>query len=278
MKEFQTSGRPHLHLYVGLPAAMSADDFAGLRERTLLRHRLERHHGCYEGRKRTPPVGLPYGGKFGTWLRSAWSEIVGTAGPTANWKASVDGSVSAHQLRGVDVAVMFWSDEAEARPIGPSSPRTSLAAHADQGQANEHFVAQPEVGAVPAGTHQLGNASSWLSQRAGRGPEPCRRGGEGAAAACPGPSASRRAMDRPGRGGRTSAGPPEAAPLQDHRLRQQPWMVDRSEAEQRPQFPLVVPPGARIAVAAVELRGKGLPAGRPFIDQRQLGVVMFVVS
>jgi hypothetical protein len=42
VKEFQGSGRPHLHLYVGLPSAMADEDYAGLRERTLLRHRLER--------------------------------------------------------------------------------------------------------------------------------------------------------------------------------------------------------------------------------------------
>ena len=112
VKEFQESGRPHLHLYVGLPSAMSDDDFAGLRERTLLRHRLESRHGRYEGRKRTPPVGIGLGVEFGTWLRDAWAEIVGTKGD--GWKQQALGDGGGHQLRGVDVAVMFWSDEAEA--------------------------------------------------------------------------------------------------------------------------------------------------------------------
>jgi len=80
VKEFQTSGRPHLHLYVGLLSSMGAEDFAGLRDRTLLPRGLEREHGHHEGRRRTPSVGLRYGRKFGT-LRDAWAEIVGTRGP-----------------------------------------------------------------------------------------------------------------------------------------------------------------------------------------------------
>ncbi len=104
VKEFQGSGRPHLHLYVGLPDAMSDDDLAGLRERTLLRHRLERQHGRYEGRRRLPAIGPRNGGEFAMWVRTAWAEIVGT-----------QGKVQQHHARGVDVAVMFWSDEAAAR-------------------------------------------------------------------------------------------------------------------------------------------------------------------
>jgi hypothetical protein len=115
VKEFQTSGRPHLHLYVGLPAAMSDEDFAGLRERTLLRHRLERRYGRWEGRNRTPPVGLPYGGEIGNWLRDTWSEIVGTTGRPDDWRLQVLGGGGAHHLHGVDVAVMFWSEAAEAK-------------------------------------------------------------------------------------------------------------------------------------------------------------------
>jgi hypothetical protein len=102
VKEFQASGRPHLHLYVGLPSGMSDEDFAGLRQRTLLRHRLEREHGRYEGRKKLPAISQEFGGDFAMWLRTAWSEVVGT-----------QGHVQAHHARGADVAVMFWSDEAE---------------------------------------------------------------------------------------------------------------------------------------------------------------------
>jgi hypothetical protein len=102
VKEFQESGAPHLHLYVGLPEQMSAEDFAGLRERTKLRHRLEREFGKYEGRAKNPPIGGEYGGEFGTWLGTAWAGVVGTQGRERN-----------HQRRGADVAVMFWSDEVE---------------------------------------------------------------------------------------------------------------------------------------------------------------------
>ena len=38
------------------------------------------------------------------WLRTAWSEVGGT-----------QGHVQVHHARGADVAVMFWSDEAEAK-------------------------------------------------------------------------------------------------------------------------------------------------------------------
>jgi hypothetical protein len=127
VEEFQTSGRPHLHPNVGLPSTMAADDFAGLRERTLLRHRLERQYGRYDGRKRTPPVGLGglYGGEFGEWLRTAWSEIVGTSPDSAVNPMAPDGEPH-HQVRGVDVAVMFWSDKAEAGTPRFHSHRTVL--------------------------------------------------------------------------------------------------------------------------------------------------------
>ena len=117
VKEFQTSGRPHLHLYVGLPRSIDPADFEGLRERTLLRHRLERRHGTYAGRNKTPPVGLGgyFGGTFGEWLRTAWSEVVGTSGlPDGDWRKPLEAEAAHHIVRGVDVAVMFFSDEAEA--------------------------------------------------------------------------------------------------------------------------------------------------------------------
>lgn len=113
VKEFQRNGRPHLHLYVGLPTRMSDEDFAGLRERTLLRHQLERQHGNYEGRRRVPPIGGPYGGDFGLWLRKAWSDVVGTKPYEEGSTLSRLERGGAHHARGADVAVMFWSDKAE---------------------------------------------------------------------------------------------------------------------------------------------------------------------
>lgn len=115
VKEFQTSGRPHLHLYVGLPTSMADEDFVQLRERTLQRHRLQRQHGKFQGRKRTPPLALgPYGSEFGRWLLQAWSEIVGTDSDET-WKRQFDPKgAEFHRSRGADVAVMFWTDEVEA--------------------------------------------------------------------------------------------------------------------------------------------------------------------
>ncbi|HET9731602.1 MAG TPA: hypothetical protein VFP54_02900 [Acidimicrobiales bacterium] len=103
VKEFQESGRPHMHLYVGLPTAMSAEDYAGLRQRTLIRRSLERQLGQYEGRKALPAISQQFGGEFAMWIRTAWAEIVGTQGKHQR-----------HHARGVDVAVMFWTDDAEA--------------------------------------------------------------------------------------------------------------------------------------------------------------------
>lgn len=105
VKEFQESGRPHLHLYVAVPDVVPQSEYEGLRARTLERKRLERKHGRYEGRAKTPVIGGEYGGDFAMWLRTAWSEVVGT-----------QGKVSAHHARGVDVTVSFWTDaEAQTR-------------------------------------------------------------------------------------------------------------------------------------------------------------------
>ena len=100
LKEFQESGRPHLHLYLAIPDAVPDAEYEGLRQRTLLRRRLEREYGRYRGRGKVPAIGLKYGGDFAMWLRNSWSEVVGT-----------QGVLKAHHARGVDVAVSFWSDE-----------------------------------------------------------------------------------------------------------------------------------------------------------------------
>jgi len=112
-KEFQQSGRPHMHLYIGLPSQLSDDEFEGLRERTLMRHRFERALGRYQGRAVLRPIGTRYGGEFAMWIRTAWAEIVGTSGVVKN-----------HHARGVDVAVMFWSDE-----VAVAADRTRVAAY-----------------------------------------------------------------------------------------------------------------------------------------------------
>lgn len=99
-KEFQKSGRPHTHMYLKVPESVSAEDYEGLRARTLLGQRLERQYGRYAGRARIPAIGGKYGGEFAMWLRTAWSKTVGT-----------ERTSSRHHARGVDVRVFFWSDE-----------------------------------------------------------------------------------------------------------------------------------------------------------------------
>jgi hypothetical protein len=122
---------------------MAADDYAGLRERTLQRHRLERQYGRYEGRKPTPPLGIPFGGDFGRWLRTAWSETVGTTGPAA--KAAADAGSAAHEVWGAAVAVMIWSDEAETK-----TDRTVVAQYLAR-EAGKWRQKQPPPGFVKVG-------------------------------------------------------------------------------------------------------------------------------
>jgi len=84
---------PHLHLYVGLPEAMSDDEYAGLRARMFGRRALERQFGKYEGRGKVKPPE----GEFSEWLLRSWWEVVGSGQPS-------------HRKRGADVTPLFWSD------------------------------------------------------------------------------------------------------------------------------------------------------------------------
>jgi hypothetical protein len=101
VKEFQVSGSPHLHTYVALPDAVSAEEFEALRLRTVHGQRLEQRWGRYNGRRLLAPIGGPIGGEFADWLLEAWSDIVGTRGKGEK-----------HEKRGVDVRVCFWTDGA----------------------------------------------------------------------------------------------------------------------------------------------------------------------
>jgi len=96
--EFQRRGAPHLHLYLGLPENVTGEDYCQLQERTMRRKRRELDVGQHRARWQTPPVS----GEFGEWLRRVWWEIVGSGLP-------------AHEKRGVDVAVAFFSEQAESR-------------------------------------------------------------------------------------------------------------------------------------------------------------------
>jgi hypothetical protein len=135
-KEFQKSGRPHMHFYIGLPSAMSDEDFEGLRQRTVIRHQLERSMGTYKGRASLPPIGTYFGGDFAMWARTAWAEIVGTTGEVKN-----------HQVRGVDVAVMFWTEE-----VAATADRTRVAAYLAR-EASKWRQKRPPEGFVGVGQY-----------------------------------------------------------------------------------------------------------------------------
>ena len=95
--EFQRRGAPHLHLYVGLPDEVSDEEYRGLQARTMRRRRRESDVGKYEARKRErAPTG-----EFAMWLRTAWWEVVGS-------------ELQAHHGRGIDIAVSYFSSEAES--------------------------------------------------------------------------------------------------------------------------------------------------------------------
>lgn len=149
VKEFQKSGRPHLHVYLALPDAVSTSDYLGLRERTLLRNRLQREFGTYDGRRRLPAIGQQYGGDFAMWLRDSWSEVVGT-----------QGILKAHHARGVDVSVAFWSDD-EAKHRDRVTVATYLA-----GESSKHAQKQP-----PDDFSHVGRYYGHVGDKQGFGPE-----------------------------------------------------------------------------------------------------------
>jgi hypothetical protein len=89
VREFQQRGAPHNHMYVGLPEAVSDEDYEGLVRRTRRRRALERRVGKYQARRLCGPLR----GEFADWLLGAWSGCVGTAGLGV-----------AHERYGADVA------------------------------------------------------------------------------------------------------------------------------------------------------------------------------
>ena len=64
--EFQKRGAPHFHMYLGLPDAVSEEEFLALQKRTMKRHMLQRQVGPYEARRqlRAPS------GEFAAFLRA----------------------------------------------------------------------------------------------------------------------------------------------------------------------------------------------------------------
>jgi hypothetical protein len=114
-KEFQlVDGRPHLHLLMKAPEPMSDPDYRGFQERTRLAKANERAHGKYDGRARTPTIGMNYGGQTAMALRRWWAEIV-----TGNTDRS-------HHARGVDVRAVFYS---HIDSVALSKPRVAIAAY-----------------------------------------------------------------------------------------------------------------------------------------------------
>jgi REP element-mobilizing transposase RayT len=98
--EFQTRSAPHIHLYVGLPEALSDSEFNGYVKRTLYRRRLERELG--DTFKARASVRAPEG-EFADWLLTTWWKIVGSGDRY-------------HRYRGVDIAAVNLSEKGKATP------------------------------------------------------------------------------------------------------------------------------------------------------------------
>lgn len=99
IREFQTRGAPHFHMYVGLPEGLDDDEYKDLVRRTIRRKQAERTKGKFYARATAGYMEGP----FGRWLLRSWNETVKGG--------------SYHSKRGADVAPMFWGgtvQEAEA--------------------------------------------------------------------------------------------------------------------------------------------------------------------
>jgi hypothetical protein len=92
VREFQKRGAPHWHLYVGLPEAVTDEDYDQLVRRTMRRKGLEKQMDKWEARRSCGVLS----GDFAGWLLSAWSASVGTA------------PRSKHVKFGADVSPFFW--------------------------------------------------------------------------------------------------------------------------------------------------------------------------
>jgi hypothetical protein len=103
VREFQERGAPHVHLYVGLPDAVSDEEYRSLVGRTMRRRRLTEKVGKYEARRRAGSVQSE--GAFAQWLLAAWSGCVGSGD-------------ALHARFGADVAPFFWGATATEAAAG----------------------------------------------------------------------------------------------------------------------------------------------------------------
>ena len=113
VKEFQQSGRPHMHWYIACPESVSDDDYHGLQRRTVFCRQLADELGK-AGSRYEPSIGYQkkgmfkgeaFGGRSAMWMRRAWSEVVTGA-------EGSDRGAALHYARGVDVRTSYWSDDA----------------------------------------------------------------------------------------------------------------------------------------------------------------------
>jgi len=187
IREFQTRGTPHFHMYVGLPEGLDDDEYKALVRRTIRRKQAERTKGKFEARRTAGYLDGP----FGRWLLRAWNEIVKGG--------------RYHAKRGADVAPMFWGgtvQEAEAGRVNWAKISNYL--WRESGKWGQKTA--PD-GFVPAGR-------SWgmLVVRPGRArPSWRRRWRWRSAGCCGGSTGARRSETRSGRARGSRSGSPAEA-------------------------------------------------------------------
>jgi hypothetical protein len=146
-KEFQLAeGRPHLHLLMKGPGAMSDLDYQTFQILTRLGNENVRRHGKREGRWWTPPIGRGYGGQMADELLRCWSNI------------TTGGTVENHARRGVNVRTVFFANDSE---VAQRMRRSAIAAY----MANEASKAGQKV--PPDGFGTVGRYFGTFGYRAG---------------------------------------------------------------------------------------------------------------
>jgi hypothetical protein len=146
-KEFQLAeGRPHMHLLMKGPDAMSDLDYQTFQILTRLGNENVRRHGKRQGRWWTPPIGRGYGGRTAEELLRCWSNI------------TTGGIVENHARRGVNVRTVFFADDADT---AKTMRRSAIAAY----MANEASKAGQKV--PPDGFGTVGRYFGTFGYRAG---------------------------------------------------------------------------------------------------------------
>lgn len=129
-KEFQLEeGRPHLHLLMKGPNAMSEEDYRGFQLLTRVGNNNVRKMGKRKGRWWTPPIGPAFGGDTATEMLRWWAQI------------ATDSTVENHARRGVNVRTVFYAHDDK---VSTETKRAAIAAYMAGGAAKYKQKVPPD--------------------------------------------------------------------------------------------------------------------------------------